>query len=214
MSRRGVVVRSEGLRALRILPSWLGATSAAVAALVATVCAPGTAWAQAYSEEAVEAAYLYRFAGYIEWPKEDTVPPRFTIAVLGADGVAEELGRLLPGHPVKGRAAQVRAVRTPHEVGDAQMLYVGPGHAGELRSVIAALGRRPVLVVSDEEHGLEDGAALNFIVIDQRVRFEVSLPAAERSGLRISSELLSVAARVQGQTLRRAVSLAPVPGTP
>jgi hypothetical protein len=39
---------------------------------------------------------------------------------------------------------------------------------------------------------------LNFVTVDKRVRFEISLIAAERAGLRISSELLSVAIRVHG----------------
>lgn len=39
---------------------------------------------------------------------------------------------------------------------------------------------------------------LNFLTIDRNVRFEVSLTAAERWGLKISSELLGVAIRVQG----------------
>jgi len=38
---------------------------------------------------------------------------------------------------------------------------------------------------------------VNFLMADNRLRFEVSLPAAKRAGLKVSSEMLSVAVRVQ-----------------
>jgi len=41
--------------------------------------------------------------------------------------------------------------------------------------------------------GLDDGSAINLVVIDNRVRFEVSLGATEKSGLKLSSRMLSVA---------------------
>ena len=59
-----------------------------------------------------------------------------------------------------------------------------------------ALAGRPILAVTDAPTGLADGGALNFVPVQGRVRFEASLPAAERAGLRLSSRLLAVAERV------------------
>jgi len=61
---------------------------------------------------------------------------------------------------------------------------------------LAAISHQPVLIVSNTPRGLDVGSMINFLLVDRRVRFEVSLPAAKRSGLRISAELLSVASRV------------------
>ena len=160
---------------------------------------------EAYSEDAVKAAFLYRFAGYVDWPQDiATQAPRasFTIAVLGDDGVVRELQKLLPTHAIKNHPADVRRIRRIQDLGDAQMLYISPRHRGDLHTLLAALAMRPVLVVTDEEDGLEEGSTVNFLLLDRRVRFEVSLAAAERSGLKISSELLSVAAHVEGGRLR------------
>jgi hypothetical protein len=65
--------------------------------------------------------------------------------------------------------------------------------------VIAAVAGRPVLIVTNEDGGLDDGSSVNFLLIDQRVRFEISLDAAQGSGLRVASELLAVAIRVRGR---------------
>jgi hypothetical protein len=52
-------------------------------------------------------------------------------------------------------------------------------------------------VVTDHKLGLDGGGVINFIEVDRNLRFEISLIAADRSGLKINSQLLSVAARVE-----------------
>jgi hypothetical protein len=47
--------------------------------------------------------------------------------------------------------------------------------------------------VTESDGGLRAGSVINFRVIDQRVRFEVSLAAADRANIKLSSRLLSVA---------------------
>ena len=155
-------------------------------------------FAAAYPADAVKAVFLYRFAGYVQWPPAATdSTARFTIAVLGADAVAAQLRQLLPAHRIQGKPAEVHAIHSPRQVDGAQMLYVGPGYDGDLRALITRLQGRPVLVVTDEPGGLLAGSTVNFLIIHQHVRFEVSTRAARRAGLRISSDLLAVAERVE-----------------
>lgn len=182
---------------LRLIPVWLCALS---------LPAQKTHAAEPYSAAAVKAAYLYRFTGYVEWPQEALSMPRFTIAVLGADDVAAKLEVLLISRSVKGLPAQVRIIKSLREVADAQLLYVGSNYDGNLEAAIAAIGKHPLLIVTDEHEGLDAGGVINFLTIDRRVRFEVSLASAERFGLQVSAELLSVAARVRGRRLRSEAS--------
>ena len=181
----------------------LALTGLAVACVMGTAAWPAGA-AESYSEDAVKAAFLYRFTGYVEWPAQALADTRFTIAVLNADGVAAELERLLQNRLIQSRAAQVRPIKTIKELDGAQMLYIGAAHREELRHLIAATAGRPVLVVTNEEGGLDSGSTVNFLLIDQRVRFEISLDAAESSSLKVASELLAVAIRVRGRRLTEA----------
>jgi hypothetical protein len=174
------------------------ARAAILAAAIVSPLIPPVHAAEPYTEDAVKAAYLYRFAGYVNWPDDKSVDTPFTIDVIGAPGVARELRRLLPGHLVDNRPAQVREISGIRDLGGAQILFVGAGHADILRGLMPAADLPPVLVVTDEQGGLSAGAALNFLTIDRNVRFEVSLSAADRWRLKISSELLGVAVRVQG----------------
>jgi hypothetical protein len=91
----------------------------------------------------------------------------------------------------------VREVSRLQDVGNAQILYVAEGRAQLLRE-LRPQGRSALLLVTAEEGGLGDGSVINFLTVDSNVRFEVSLAAAERWGLKISADLLGVAVRVQG----------------
>jgi hypothetical protein len=172
-----------------------------VVALVMFGTRPTPAYAAQYPEDAVKAVFLYRFAGYVTWPASANAP-QFTIAVLGAENVAEQLKALLPEHPIQGRSARVSTIQGVSQLGDAQILYIGSGATGKLRMLIEALEGRPVLIVTDQPGALEEGSTVNFLIEQQHVRFEISTAAAKRSGLLIGSDLLAVAERIKTGELR------------
>jgi hypothetical protein len=184
---------------------WASLLRLAPGAILSLFAANPAACATSYSEDAVKAAYLYRFTQYIEWPEAASTVQPFTIAVLDAPGVAAELRRILPNHQIKNSAAQVQEIARIQDLGQAQVLYIGSPQLDRVRSAVAAVASRPVLVVTDAEHGIEAGSVLNFVMLEHRVRFEVSLIAADRSQLRISAELLGVATRVHAPDHRSGI---------
>lgn len=151
-------------------------------------------------EVRVKAAYLYRFAGHVEWPAtafRDAEAP-LTIAISGADDLLGELLKLKGGKPVGERGLEVRAWRGGDSLAGVQILFIGQREARLMQRALDAARNLPVLVVTETEGALTLGSIINFLLVDNRVRFEVSIGQAERSGLKVSSRLLAVAQRVQG----------------
>ena len=154
----------------------------------------------------VKAAYLHKFAGYVDWPPKvfsDAAAP-FVVGVVGADHVYAELARLVAGRTVQGRAVEVRTIPregTPLADGAVHVVFIGRDvGASTAAGIVAAYKGRPILTVTDLPRGADAGAALNFIESDKRVRFEATPAVAEQGGLRLSSRLLAVAERVNGAT--------------
>jgi hypothetical protein len=164
-----------------------------VVIVTAFTCSAEHAVAQeaVYRDEEVKAAFIYHFATFVQWP--EAPPGAFTVAVLGGDAVADELEAFLPGREIRGRPMQVRRLRSIDETDDADVLFIGPDRNFRLPELIRKVEGRPMLVVTDAPGALKDGAIINFQVVDDRVRFEISLTAAERAGLELSSRLLSAA---------------------
>ena len=181
----------------------------ALALGVALLCGPaGTncalAAAPSYSKDEIEAAFVYRFASFVSWPEDSLGPSDFTVAVLDDDAVASDLERMLARNRLQGHPARVRRITAIGQLGDARILFVGDSDASRLKRWLAMIASRPVLVVTNQPGGLDDGSTINFLVTD-RVRFEISLAAARRARLNISAELLSVATRVEGSPIGSAV---------
>src|ERR1700741_542335 len=153
--------------------------------------------AAVFSADAVKAAYLYRFASYIDWPADASSSGTFVIGVASADGIAEQLEALLPRMTVRGRPAEVRRVARTEDLAGVHILFVGAKSITRTRSLRAAALDKPILIVTDDEKGLDGGGIINFLEANRNVRFELSLIAADRARLRIDSALLSVAARVE-----------------
>ncbi len=147
-------------------------------------------------EASVKAAYIYKFLPYVEWPAASfaNADSPQVIGVMSADAVHGELEQLVAGRRVNGRALVVRKVTPGDSLEGVHVLYLG--RSARASSVMPMVVGKPVLVITDAPTGLAEGGALNFILVDGRVRFEAAPAAAERSGLRLSSRLLAVAERV------------------
>ncbi len=119
------------------------------------------------------------------------------IGLFGADELAAELGRIVAGRTVQSRAVTVKVLRDADAASAVHLLFVGGNDNGRVRNVIKAAQPGPMLVVSEADEGLQQGSVINFRVVDERVRFDVSLEAAEKNSVKLSSRLLTVANHVQ-----------------
>jgi hypothetical protein len=94
----------------------------------------------------------------------------------------------------------VRRVGPGDSLDGLHILFVARGPASRLATALAAVKDRPILTVTESEPGAEPGSIVNFVVVDDKVKFDVSLPAAERSSLKVSARLLGVARQVAGRS--------------
>lgn len=150
-------------------------------------------------ERRVKAAYIFKFASYVEWPEgtsAQTGAP-VTITVFGDDELAAELTEITAGRAVDGRPLRVKRTRDPDATADAHMLFVGRAEIARLPQLAKQARPNPVLMLTDAPGALTQGSMINFMLVRQRVKFEISLDEAERRGLKLSSRLLAVAYNVR-----------------
>jgi hypothetical protein len=150
-------------------------------------------------ERRVKAAFIFKFAGFVEWP-ETAFPQPFTavtIAVIGDDELAAELSAITAGRAVEGRPLTIRKTRSLEAVADAHMVFVGRAEIARLPQLAKLARARPVLILTDAPNALAQGSMINFMLVERRVKFEIHLEEAERHGLKLSSRLLAVAQSVR-----------------
>ncbi|PIL42600.1 hypothetical protein CR105_23635 [Massilia eurypsychrophila] len=147
-------------------------------------------------ERSVKAAFIYKFLGYTEFPASafgDAASP-VVIGVIGAEDMAAELARIVAGRAINSRAIVVKQFLDGDNPG-VHLLFVAGADCARVAGVLRQ-ARAPTLVVTECGNGLQAGSIINFRVVEERVRFDVSLDAADKNNIKLSSRLLSVANHV------------------
>ena len=170
-----------------------------LAAAVGGLCGAGAEGSVPELERNVKAAFLYKFLMYTEFPASAFADPAapLVIGVAGADDMARELTRLVAGRTIGSRPVAVRTLRDNEEPDGLHLLFVGGHDAGRLARLARPGQAAPLLIVTEAENGLQHGSVINFRIVAERVRFDVSLEAADKNKIKLSSRLLTVANHVQ-----------------
>lgn len=163
----------------------------------ALLLAPTAASAQV-TDTAVKAAFLPKFARYVTWPA--AAMPRgsdpFVLCVLGSDPFGTMLDNAARAQTIDGRRIAVRRIDSAAAADGCQIAFVQGSRTRPAGQVIAALGKKPVLTVTDASNGSQRGI-IHFAVINGRVRFFIDQASAAQRGLSISSRLLALAIGVK-----------------
>ena len=174
-----------------------------IAALAATGAAGGAHAGEDDSlvEYQVKAAFVCKFGNYIDWPPQalGAAGEPFRIGVLASEAVVDEFRRTATASSVVGRPVEVRRLVRGEVPEGVHALFVSRGMVSYTPNLLAAVQGRPVLTVTEVDPGGAMGM-INFVVVDDKVRFDILLPAATQSGLKISVRLLGVARRVEGKS--------------
>ena len=150
-------------------------------------------------EYKVKAAFLHKFFSYVEWPAS-RLPAKsksITLGVIGRDPFGRVLDAVTKRSLANRRRVIVRRFRKVEDVKDCHLLFVSRSLDAKQRDyILAKAPKLGILTISEQKGFLEKGGLLNFVLIDNKVRFEANLDAASKSGLRISSKLLRHAHRI------------------
>jgi hypothetical protein len=187
-------------RGRRALVTRLFAVGLVIAAAVATT--PSVAQPAdegSVLERRVKAAFVFKFAAFVEWPPTalpaDDAP--IWIAVMGGEAMVQDLLEASgSSRTVEGRRVLAKQVAPGETLDGVHILFVRSEALGQLGGSVADLKPDAMLIVTESQGALSHGSVVNFVLEEGKVRFDISLGAAERRGLRLSSRLITVARAV------------------
>jgi hypothetical protein len=152
----------------------------------------------AADEWQIKSAFIYNFTKFVEWPEAALGGPTqpIVIGVLGEKPLAQQLAAVVAGRNVNGRPIEVRPVRTASEARATQLLFVTAAEESRYAAMRDELADSPVLTVGETPSFSVTGA-IGFVQEGEKLRFEINVDIAERSHLKISSQLQKLAATVR-----------------
>ena len=167
---------------------------------VLAILAPETP-AQRPTDYDIKAAFLYNFAKFVDWPANAFESPQspLIIGVFGPDPFGPTLDRTIRNKTVQDRPLIVRRIQSPERLRECHILFLDASKLDSLQEIIKQIESAPVLTVSEVDGFCFNGGMINFVLEQNRVRFEINPNAATKARLKISSRLLRLARIVADQ---------------
>lgn len=160
------------------------------------------AFASVPLEYAVKAAYLSKFGIFVEWPNSAFESPQspVVLCIAGADPFDGTLDKVVQGQRIGNRKIVVRRMKTVARDSGCEILYAGGSDQQSVDQALAEVSGANVLTVTDSVPDSHAPGIVEFVVQNNRVRFNIDNEAARRNGITISSHLLSLALNVRPRT--------------
>jgi hypothetical protein len=151
---------------------------------------------QQFGEEEynLKAAFIYRFTEYVDWGTIND--ENFTIEILGESAITEPLKEIVKDKKIKNKNVDVKEYHDINDIGQCEILFISKNYSGGIESALSKIGDKPVLIITEQKGDSEKGAHINFLISENKLRFEINLKAITKAGLRISSQLLQHAVLV------------------
>lgn len=162
---------------------------------------------EAYSADAVRAAYLVNFIRFTEWPAA-ALPQADAPLIIGVAGnreLEDYLWKATDGKLLHGRRVRILRLVVPSDATQCQLIYINPYPSRadavpvSMEEWLQAVRGRPILTVSQLDQFLKEGGLINFYTEGKSLHFEIAADAAEVAGLRLSSRLLALARVVRAE---------------
>jgi hypothetical protein len=150
------------------------------------------------AQNEVEAAYLYQFGRYVDWTStRPSNADAFNICVLGADPFGSALDDIVKGKVIADQQVAIKRILGAGESHTCRIVFVSPSEEGRVPAILKALEGTGIVTVGRGPQFTRRGGMIAFTSEDKKVRFIVNLAAADAAKVRLSSQLIRVAASVE-----------------
>jgi len=145
----------------------------------------------------LQANYLYNIAKLVEWKDPAMRNGNFVIGVLGGANLYQELIKQYSTRTIGKQPIEVRKLPRTADLEKCHMLFIGRTELSLAPEIFKRMKEQSTLVITEYDGGLEDGAVVNFVKVDNLLKYELSMSNARKHGLVVGLTLKNLAHRVQ-----------------
>lgn len=140
----------------------------------------------------MKASYVYNFAKLVSWP-EKKAKGNFTIGVLGDPDLYQQLIKKYSGKQIGNQAIEIIQLLGVAQMPDMHILFISRKLSEHTGTIVTRMEKENSMLITEYTSGLSEGATLNFVVVDNQLKFEINESNAAGHGLIIGSTLKSLA---------------------
>lgn len=144
----------------------------------------------------MKAIFIMNFTKLIEWPKSYR-EGSFVVGVVGESPLYEELSKMAKTKKIANQSLEIKKYHKASEIDNCHILYLSKEESGEMAEVLKQVKTNSTLIITEEKGFVDKGAGINFIIKDNRQKFELNKKNVEKYKLKVSSNLESLAFTVK-----------------
>ncbi len=144
----------------------------------------------------MKAIFIMNFTKLIEWP-ENYREGDFVVGVLGESPLYNELVKMSQTKKVANQSLDIKRFKSPSEITKCHIVYISKEVSDEIIDVVKKVKSSSTLIITEKQGYMDKGAGINFIIKDNRQKFELNKSNVEKYKLKVSSNLEALAYTVK-----------------
>jgi YfiR/HmsC-like len=148
-------------------------------------------------EVKLKAAYIYNFLRFVEWPLNDNLTTN--ICVYGIKDSYQPAFSSMASLSKKTRKLEIEQLDVNAEfntLNSCQIIFITDKARNKSKAILEYLKDSNSLTIGESSDFIEKGGMINFIRVQDKVKFEINDDAAKAGGLKIPSKVLRIAERI------------------
>lgn len=146
-----------------------------------------------YSQPSIHysyAVFVQSFARYSSWPP---LSNGFKVVVVGNTKAYDEIVKNVAGKVIAASAATVVKSDDDGSIEDASIIYIADGASNQLSQLLKITEGKPVMIIAEREGLHRKGATMSFIVINNKLKFDINMKELDKRNLKVSAQLKTLA---------------------
>ena len=144
----------------------------------------------------MKAIFIMNFTKLIEWPSSYREGD-FVVGVVGESPLYIELSKMAKTKKVANQALQIKKFNTAKDIGKCHILFVSRDKSQDISAIIKKVKSNSTLIITAKEGLVDKGSGINFVIKNNRQKFELNKKNVEKYKLKVSSNLEALALRVR-----------------
>lgn len=144
------------------------------------------------SNAKMQSVFIYNFTKMISWPAAYQSGD-FVVGVIGSSPIIAELQNMAATKKAGSQTIVIQKYGSAGAVGKCHILFIPASQMGNLGAAIGKCSGNSTLIITEADGGIAGGAAINFVVVDNKQKFELKESNATKKGLQIGSDLKNLA---------------------
>jgi hypothetical protein len=139
----------------------------------------------------LKAAFIFNFTKFIEWDTE-VLNDEFIIGIIGPSPIYMPLVEISHVEKVNGKKIIIKKFNSVKDATFCHIVFIAADASVKEEELLLMSANKGTLTISEKKELSSMGTAINFMIVNHKLKFELNSHAINSTGLKVSSQLMKL----------------------